>query len=112
MALEGTWAHDLGQQARLLGTDVCFHVTTHDRKKVGAQGKVESADKIVCLWVDIDVADKEGAAKSYPLINLVLSLLGGMDLQPSAIAHCGNGLHAYWFLDLAIAAQTNADLPK
>jgi P4 family phage/plasmid primase-like protien len=112
LPIHGEWAARVAEQARQLETDCYFHVATHDPKKVGARGKIASADKLTCLWADIDVADKEGAAKNYPPADLALSTLRDMSVPPSIIVHSGNGLHAYWQLTQAIDANAHADLPK
>lgn len=66
---------------------------------------------LTALWADIDFLEKPSATKSYPTQDDAENYLASMEPAPSALIYTGGGIHAFWFLNQALPAQSFAELP-
>jgi len=76
------------------GYNVYFGVATRLNGDMTKEGIIE----IPCLWVDIDLTDKNGLDIPEDKKREILQRLKDFPLKPSFLINSGGGLHAYWKL--------------
>lgn len=86
------------EQSRLQ-RDVYFGVCT-TQKSLGDYDRTKNEDisSISALWVDIDIADGNHAAKNLPPDVMSARSLLPTEYEPSIVVFSGHGLHAYYLL--------------
>lgn len=74
------------------------------------RGSDDDIFAVTALWSDIDVKGQAHAQKNLPSsTDEAINFLETLKLKPSIIVGSGNGLHAYWLLDVPYFIETKED---
>lgn len=83
------------------------------RKKIlphNLRGRDEDISVITALYSDIDVKSAAHAQSSLPnSVSEAIEFLNSLPIQASIIVNSGNGLHAYWLLEVPFKIQSPKD---
>ena len=77
-----------------IGYNVYFGVATRLNEDMTKEGIIE----IPCLWVEIDLTDKNGLDIPEDRKREILQRLKDFPLKPSFLINSGGGIHVYWKL--------------
>ncbi len=92
-------------------TNIYFGVCL--RKRIlpnNLRGKDSDVSIITTLYADIDIKSKAHAQTALPnSVKEAADFLNSLPLKPTIIVNSGNGLHAYWLLDIPFKIQSAND---